>query len=199
MNIENEKRTIRSKVEALRSSLTAQQRLEKQAILNHKLIQFCTQGQLQSVMVYMPYRSEPDVTPFIEWCWESDLTVYCPRMVPASKSLTIHPVRSYHDTQVNQFGIKEPRSPLAISRNIEHIQMILVPGLAFDKQLARLGYGGGYYDRLLADDDKREYSSPWKIAVAFDVQIVDRIPSQPHDVQMDLLMTESMTMYAKQS
>ena len=66
------------------------------------------------------------------------------------------------------------------------VDVILVPGLAFTRAGQRLGRGGGFYDRLLA----RLPAVTWKIGVCFEVQISDAVPSEPHDVTVDCVMTE---------
>ena len=66
------------------------------------------------------------------------------------------------------------------------IDWVLVPGVAFDRDGRRLGYGGGYYDRLLPLLSPRAA----RVAGAFDLQIVDRVPAAPHDVAVDAIVTE---------
>ena len=79
-------------------------------------------------------------------------------------------------------GIPEPTEIVPIS--IEEIEIILVPGLAFDKTGARMGFGKGYYDKLL------ETRKAIKIGICYDFQLLDKIPSEPHDVPMDIIITE---------
>jgi 5-formyltetrahydrofolate cyclo-ligase len=66
-----------------------------------------------------------------------------------------------------------------------HLEFVIVPGVAFDRRGGRIGYGKGYYDRLLAR------GRMLKIAAAFEVQVVDALPMAPHDVPMNLLITEA--------
>ena len=80
------------------------------------------------------------------------------------------------------FGILEPTS----TENIEigEIELVIVPGVAFDASCNRMGRGKGYYDRLLSE------SVAAKIGVAFSFQIVDKVPVDPHDVPLDMVVTE---------
>jgi len=92
-------------------------------------------------------------------------------------------------------GILEPRSELRAdpSRRVlpEELALVVTPGLAFDRTGGRLGRGGGYYDRVFARiDSKREKPVP-KIALAFDCQILDQVPVEPHDIRLDGIITES--------
>jgi 5-formyltetrahydrofolate cyclo-ligase len=68
------------------------------------------------------------------------------------------------------------------------IDFVLVPGLAFDRRGGRLGYGGGFYDKLLADG-----LSPcaWVVAGAFECQMVEKVPADEHDMPMDVVVTEN--------
>ena len=82
-----------------------------------------------------------------------------------------------------KFGIPEPAAPVWAEKN--DLDLILVPGVAFDRYGNRLGRGGGFYDRLLP-----LYSAK-RIGICFEFQISDKIPAEPHDCRMDFLVTES--------
>lgn len=81
------------------------------------------------------------------------------------------------------FGILEPKS--SIKASVNDIDIIIVPGVAFDKSCNRMGRGKGYYDRLLSA------SRATKVGVGFDFQLVEQVPTEPHDVQLDLIVTET--------
>ena len=89
------------------------------------------------------------------------------------------------------FGHLDIPEPLSTRPQVPRaaIDFVLVPGVAFDLEGRRLGYGGGYYDRLLP------LLAPHatRVAGAFDVQIVERVPAAPHDVRVDTIVTESRT------
>lgn len=82
------------------------------------------------------------------------------------------------------YGPKEPVRRLPV--NPEDVDLVITPGLAFDRRGHRLGYGAGYYDLYLARLDPRAA----RIGVAFSVQVVDRVPAGPKDVAVDLLVTD---------
>ena len=82
-----------------------------------------------------------------------------------------------------KFGILEPIETMKIA--YKNIDLILVPGIAFDKEGHRIGYGFGYYDKFL-----KKVPKAIKIGLAFDFQIVDKIPREMHDVPVDLIVTE---------
>ena len=82
-----------------------------------------------------------------------------------------------------QFGIPEPVGP--VFEDIEHVQMIVVPGVAFDRNRNRMGRGRGFYDRLL-----KSTPNAVKVGVAFSFQLFDTIPTEPFDVPMDVVISE---------
>lgn len=90
------------------------------------------------------------------------------------------------DLQRGQMNVWEPKPQCALI-TIAALDLILVPGLAFTRDGARLGRGGGYYDRLLAHPTCRAK----RIAVAYDLQLVDHIPLELHDQRVHQIITES--------
>ena len=86
----------------------------------------------------------------------------------------------------NRWNILEPENRADIS--VEEIDLVLVPGLGFDRLGHRVGYGGGYYDRLL------EYVNAFKIGLSLDSCFVELIPTQSHDIAVDCLITANRTL-----
>lgn len=84
-----------------------------------------------------------------------------------------------------QFGIGEPDASLPEYTNLDSIEMIIVPGVAFDHTGNRMGRGRGFYDRLL-----KSTPNAIKVGVAYDFQMLDTIPVEPHDVKMDKVISE---------
>ena len=99
------------------------------------------------------------------------------------------------DLSPASFGILEPRFELrkeaARQVRLSQLDLVVVPGLVFDSEGNRLGYGRGYYDRLLAEIPK---AVP-KIGLAFDCQMVATVPHEPHDQPVDWVLTESRTLH----
>jgi 5-formyltetrahydrofolate cyclo-ligase len=118
---------------------------------------------------------------------ESGKRVAAPRVNAAQRMLDVYAISDpERDLGPGFGGIAEPL-PHCQSLPLDAIDWVLVPGVAFDKRGHRLGYGGGYYDRLLPllrDDAHR-------VAGAFDMQIVDRVPIAPHDRPLDAIVTEA--------
>lgn len=103
--------------------------------------------------------------------------------------LSYHHVTSYQELHPGKYGILEPDPRLHTEINISDIELFLCPGLAFGKDGTRLGHGGGYYDRALVQ--KSAIHIPLICAVALDQQVFDTLPTEDHDIRMDMIVTES--------
>jgi 5-formyltetrahydrofolate cyclo-ligase len=121
---------------------------------------------------------------------ERGKTVVLPRVNATARTLELcrltEPAR---DVLPGYRGIPEPQSHCALIA-ADAIDWVLVPGVAFDASGHRLGYGGGYYDRLLPQL-RRDAA---RIAGGFEIQLVDRVPAAPHDLPVQALATESRTL-----
>ena len=84
-----------------------------------------------------------------------------------------------------QFGIGEPDASLPVYTDLDSVEMIIVPGVAFDRAGNRMGRGRGFYDRLL-----KSTPNAVKLGVAYDFQLIDSVPVEPHDVRMNRVITE---------
>lgn len=129
----------------------------------------------RTVCAFSALPSEPDVLA----SWPRGKKIILPRV--EESGLSLHFVESRAELVEGGFGICEPHgnAPLAEGR----ADLILVPGLAFDRSGVRLGRGGGYYDRLLAG------FHGVRVGVCFEEVIFERIPAEAHDVTMDFLIT----------
>jgi len=137
----------------------------------------------RSVLLYAPMAGELDIWPLLEEALASGKSVGLPRYEPAAGAYTIRQVRDpLRDLQPGHYGIREPGENCA-GFLLNRLDLLLVPGVAFDLQGRRLGRGKGYYDRLLAT---------WRgvtCGVAFDEQIAEVIPVVAHDVRVDCILT----------
>ena len=201
MNIRERKIELRQQIERARSGLDPAERAEKQQRINQALLRLCEEmlpmpksssDRKPALLTYMPFRSEVDVTPVMEWCWAQSVRVLLPRVLPETRSMALHEVRSYEDLASGAWGIREPKPELPVEPHLGDITMILVPGLAFDREFVRLGYGGGYYDRFMQLFAARGLHKPIAVAAAFDVQIVPQVPASWHDFRVDVLITETL-------
>lgn len=177
------KKQIRKEILAIRKALSSQAIRKKSAqittaVLKESLI---TSGQ---TLIYMDFRNEVTTRELIEYCIAHYGFVLLPRV--KGDHLTIHKITKQSDFILSSYGILEPKSTTT-EVPISTIDLILAPGVAFDKEGYRLGYGGGYYDRLLSQKRKEVLV----VALAFECQLIAKVPTEPHDYKMDLIITEN--------
>jgi 5-formyltetrahydrofolate cyclo-ligase len=113
-----------------------------------------------------------------------------PRVYGEGPRLRFHRVAPGAVLARGPLGILEPEAGLP-EVAIEDLDVMLVPGLAFDAEGRRLGFGGGYYDGALASARERAPGRPALIGLAYDFQIVDECPAGPRDVPVDLVVTDT--------
>ena len=133
-----------------------------------------------TIAFYHPIKKELDLTLLWEFAWSQHIQVLLPKVVSFTE-ITFCDFNSYTDLQKGNFNILEPTTQ-------EHqgdIDIIFVPGLAFDKKGARLGYGAGFYDRFLSQNP-----SSLKIGVCYHDAILESIPKEKHDIAMDFVLSE---------
>lgn len=158
------------------------QRGEKSARICATIVALPQWHSARTVALFAPQQREPDV----ELLWQHAIgkIVSYPRIVPSG--LSLYSVESSYDLQSGQFGVREPAADPSRIVLPADVDFILVPGVAFTHTGARCGRGGGYYDRLLASLP----SHTCKVGVCFTFQIVDDLPAEPHDVGVNLVVSE---------
>jgi 5-formyltetrahydrofolate cyclo-ligase len=168
-----------------RNTLSAQEILDGSKALCQLLIQLPVYKKSRVILSYMPYGKEANVMPINQRILEDGKTLLIPRVKNATEMDAV-PIDALDSGLVEgAYGIREPDPGLkAISP--KDIELVLVPGLAFDKKGNRLGHGKGYYDRFL------EQCSPqaFFIGIAHAFQVFDTIPSEVYDKKVHGLLTE---------
>jgi 5-formyltetrahydrofolate cyclo-ligase len=137
---------------------------------------------MDPVFIYLSFNNEPDTYRIIAYFLENGVTVSVPVIVSKDMIKAVV-IDSTDDLAVNRFGIYEPKQGREIDS--ENLGCIFVPGLAFGKDLGRIGFGRGYYDNYLRDTQAK------KIGLAYDFQILPVIPSEANDVKMDMIITDT--------
>ena len=176
------KEIIREKMRRQRKKLTSDEVQEKSEIIRYKLEGRKAFKEADTIMMYISSFKEPQTLPIIEKLLESGKKVVVPVSVTATNTIIPTYLESLNELKRGAYGILEPTIIRPV--NIDDIDVIVVPGIAFDMHRNRLGFGKGYYDRLLED------CSAKKIALCYDFQIVSDLPATDYDVPMDLILTE---------
>lgn len=207
MNIKDRKIELRNQAEAVRAAIAEEEREFKSRIISGKVIERLEQllepnpsvRWRPTLFTYMPVKTEVDVTPVLEACWKRQWRVVVPKVVPAYKQLKLYEVRSYADLHPGTWGIREPVPRARQLFDIRQINVALVPGLAFDMNMGRLGYGGGFYDRFMQQYVRTGLPKPYIIAAAFEDQLVPEVPMGLFDFRINELITESRNIMERSS
>lgn len=176
------KAELRSKMKSRLGGLTPQEYHE----LNHSLFANFLKLKLfdkaNSIMLYYSVRNEAETVPMINYLLGEGKTVALPVCTP-ERDLNAAVINDLSQLQPAPFGLMEPGPGSPVLAN-EELQLIVVPGVAFDEQGNRLGHGAGYYDRFLS-----KTPNAFKLALAYDFQVVPEVPTEPHDLKMDAILT----------
>ena len=191
INIQARKQALRQRIIAARDELTPtlQARLSKEIV--RRLCDLAAYRTARTVLGYLNFGSELQSELWVRQALADGRQVLLPRVNMAGRHLELFEIRDPdNDVAPGAYGIREP-----IPERCRHfdapgeIDLILLPGVAFDRTGGRLGYGGGFFDKLLAHLPRR----PVLIAGAFALQVIDEIPQESTDRKVDWLVTEHET------
>jgi 5,10-methenyltetrahydrofolate synthetase len=184
------KRALRAQVIAARDALDPAYRVAAAREITGRLALLGSFASARVVLVTLPFGSEWDSRPLAQAALAAGKTLAMPRVNNATRMLELHAINDLiADVVVGYRGIPEPLPGLPHVDGAA-IDWVLVPGVAFNAEGFRLGYGGGYYDRLMTT----LAPGAARVAGAFDAQIAPRIPAAAHDLRVDLIVTESRTL-----
>lgn len=183
----NVKKELRRAVLKERQAISRDDVEKKSAAICARISGLDTFCQAKTVMLYLPFRNEVDTKPLIEKLWAAGKRVLVPVCQPVDISLIPCQINQLADLQPGTWGILEPKPECLLPVPVDEIDLVLVPGVAFDPQGTRLGYGGGYYDRFLP---RLKPGTP-VVAVAFAMQMLPKLASDSFDQPMDMVVTES--------
>lgn len=190
------KKEWRFRMAALRDALPAEERHRKSerlcGVVESEILaplRTRREGPL-TVCAYGAFRSEADPLPLVRKCWSMGDTVAAPRIVGGRMEWRI--VRDPSDWISGSWGVPEPDPGTSVPLPAGTApDAVLVPGLAFHRDGGRLGYGGGYYDRMFAAEKELGRTSACWIGFALSVQLTsEALPKEPHDLDLDYIATD---------
>ena len=180
MGFKEDKAKVRAQLSTIR--VRPDERKEASASICNRISSLHEWISAKTVLLYAPLPDEPDILSLID----GSKTICFPRY-NADRTYEAAALNHLNDLALGKFGILEPPNRCNKVRPTE-INLTIVPGVAFDKDMNRLGRGGGFYDRWL-----KEFSGE-KLGVGFDYQLIDSVPNDAHDVRMDMVITPSRSM-----
>jgi len=180
------KRTLRQRVLAARDALSDTDCAAASRAIAERFARRADFAAARAILVTLPFRNEWDTRVLVRAAMRAGKTIAAPRVDNATRMLELYAiVDPDRDVVASRQGIPEP-APHCLPVPRERIDFVVIPGIAFDSNGNRLGYGGGYYDRLLP-----LMPGATRVAGAFDLQIVAEVPVGPNDIAIDAIVTES--------
>lgn len=140
---------------------------------------------------YVSFGREVATEPVIRECWQAGRRVSVPRYDASRNAYDLVAIESATALVPGANGIREPAGGPVTP--VSELDLMIVPGLAFDPMGGRVGRGRGYYDRILGGGSGAA-RRPYTVGVAFDFQVVERVPMEPTDIFMDAVVTEERIM-----
>jgi 5-formyltetrahydrofolate cyclo-ligase len=146
----------------------------------------------QHIACYFSFKDEFPSWPIINCIWEANKICYLPVIQEGSATLLFTTYQKNDELLINRYGILEPINPAVLPPN--NLDMIIMPLLAIDLTGHRLGSGGGYYDRTLANINQHT-KKPLLMGLGYAAQIIGQVPHDPWDVRLDGVVTENKVFY----
>jgi 5-formyltetrahydrofolate cyclo-ligase len=177
---------IRKAVLQKRDAIPAVVKRQKDALIREQVLSIPEFASAKTVVFYAAFRSEVETQTLMEESLREGKRVVLPKVNREGHSLMLYEVKNMDELTPGYMGIPEPPQTDERRVDIDDADLVVVPGAGFDFTGNRLGYGAGYYDSLLS---QRKKKIP-VIAVAYEEQIVDSIPAEKHDVEVDMIVTD---------
>lgn len=181
------KNSLRRKYRQLRNEIPLHLRQSAESVVTQRVTALKAFGECDTLFAFISTKSEVSTDGIISAAFELNKQVAVPLVLNIEKMCFIY-ISSLSDLKEGNFGIREPKYNIEkLAVPTEH-SLMLVPGLAFDKSLNRLGYGGGFYDRYMSEN-----SAPLKVGIGFSVQYSEEaLPRDEYDLPLDILITEKL-------
>lgn len=183
---EHAKRELRSRMRSVRALLPASARAERSRAATQRVIELTEFVGAQTIVAFSAIQKETDPAELLAAARASGKRVGLPRVV--EELLALHEFRDVSELQEGAFGVLEPSASAPVIAPAD-VDLVIVPGLAFDVRGHRLGYGRAFYDRLLPSMTKA-----FRLGFAYDFQLVMELPNDAHDIPMHAIATDQQVL-----
>lgn len=180
-----DKAELRKTLAARRDAMPLALRQAKAQAIWERLAALEAFQQAEQALFYVSLRSEVDSTQMRRASRALGKDVAVPRAEPGSRKMRFHLLPAGEALDSGAYGLLQPQASAPLA-DLGRPSIVLVPGLGFDRHGHRLGFGGGYYDRWLADEGRGLVT----VGLAFDEQWVEGLPVQPHDIALQWVVTD---------
>lgn len=178
-----DKNEVRQLIKAYRQKLTDEDVKIQSRLIIDRLKKSDIYKTSENVFLYISYNREVDTYMLLSQCFMDGKKVYAPKVL-SKTDMEFYCIQDEHDLVSGYMGIMEPSDSCEKANTKDGL--FIMPGLAFDYDFHRIGYGGGFYDRYLSVDNTFV-----KAALAFDFQLLESIPYEEHDLKPDYIITQT--------
>lgn len=181
MNILEQKKSLRNKMLIKRAQLSSSLKKEYDLWICQELEELIEAKNYKTIHAYLPMSKEIDIIPLLEKLLAKGITIITPKTLPKRK-LENRVLTSLTDIEKGVFGTTHPSNPEEYKGTFD---LIIIPGLAFDENNFRLGYGGGYYDNFIVN-----HPNAYKLGIFYPEQKVEEVPTEAHDIKLDRILVK---------
>lgn len=187
--IYSKKKELRKSILDIRDNLNVDKKREKDNTIRKIFLESSHYKNAEKIFIYISYSSEIDTIEIIKKALKDGKEIFVPRTIFKTKVMDAVKIISLDNLKKDRYGIPEPEESEP-HINPDELDLIVVPGVAFDDKGGRIGYGAGYYDRYFKKISKERNRLIKKIALAYDFQVIDNVPMDEQDVKIDCIITE---------
>ncbi len=194
IDIQERKKRLRNEIIDKRNNISITERFDASKRIKDALFNLTEFKNAKSVHFFVSFGSEVITSEMIKDAIKIGKSVVVPFVDREKKELRLSELKDFFkELEAGYWGILEPKKECRREASIDDVDLMVMPGVAFDEKGHRLGYGMAFYDKLLAS---RKKDIPM-IAIAFDMQVVDDVPVAGHDILIDKIVTEKRVIVAK--
>ena len=175
-----DKKALRQQIRLRKREMTEGQIVRASVRLGQLLEQSECYRQAKTVYFYLPYNQEVRTKPMIEKAWTQGKRVAVPKVY--GEEMRFIYLTDFSQIAPGSFGIPEPIADGPVAQETD--ALVLMPGMAFDPQGHRIGYGGGFYDKFLSAEPNHP-----TVALCYDFQLLDRLDTEEFDIPVDLVLS----------
>jgi 5-formyltetrahydrofolate cyclo-ligase len=185
------KKEWRKKISSLKANLSEEEWREKSNDIHKLLFSQSLWHHSKHIALYHSVEKEVDTLAILQRGWEMGKNIYLPKCNSKEKQLVFYHIESLDQLEIVYYGIPEPVPEHCQKLRPEELELVIVPGLAFDQRGYRIGYGGGYYDRFLSHIAHQVDT----LSLAFSFQVLKKqeLPNDSLDIPVDGIITEQET------
>lgn len=187
-----DKNLIREELMDIRGKLGKDEHKKKSRQVVKKLMDSNFYKDANNIMIFISFKNEIDTHEFIKKAIEDGKNIFVPITIPDGRKLKPSHLKNFNELEPGFYNILTPKEEFIRYIDPKDLDLIIVPGLGFDKSGYRVGFGGGYYDRFLSN-----LKNVKKISIAFDFQILDKVPKDSFDIPVDCIYTEKRKINCK--